>query len=120
MMGKKDNFGANFLDVWIIKDKITGFCECKAVYASIYSSFNSFKKCLLFKLPKPCPTSWIFKILPPDIWEQIGKYLPLAARRCQSRPGCLCGWHRIRRRLHRRHTIIAVSISSSTANCFYF
>ena len=33
MMGK-DNFGANFLDVWIIKDKITGFCECKAVYAS--------------------------------------------------------------------------------------
>ena len=50
MMGKKDNFGANFLNFWTIKDKITGFCECKAVYASIYSSFNSFKKCLLFKV----------------------------------------------------------------------
>ena len=78
MMGK-DNFGANFLDVWIIKDKITGFCECKAVYASICSSFNSFKNvyCSKFKLAKSCPTSWIFKILPRDIWEQIGKYLPL-------------------------------------------
>ena len=31
MMGMKDNFGANFLDFWTIKDKITGFCERKAV-----------------------------------------------------------------------------------------